>query len=136
MNLPPLISQRGDIRGLQVCVRGQLCTLESYTTAYDDQPRPIMCAEADEGEDEELDDEMGRGLPGQRGDGTGCSLRLIEGPTVDQLLTLEAPRQSSWLIFTKSFAVRPSVGAITLPTLRSVWSVRGDRKPSNGLPDS
>jgi hypothetical protein len=57
-------SERGDMRGLLVRVRGQLCVLEKYMTVYDDQPRPIFTAAADEEDeigDEGLDENFGDG---------------------------------------------------------------------------
>lgn len=51
-------AERGDMRGLLVRVRGQLCVLESYMIAYDDQQRPIVFAEADEEEDVDRNDQV------------------------------------------------------------------------------
>ena len=47
-------SERGDMRGLLVRVRGHLCVFEKYMTVFDDQPRPILAAASDE--EEEIDD--------------------------------------------------------------------------------
>lgn len=49
--------ERGDMRGLLVRVRGQLCVLEQYLTAYDDQPRSIIMAVWDQEDDCTADDE-------------------------------------------------------------------------------
>lgn len=43
-------SERGDMRGLLVRVRGQLCVLEKYMTVYDTQRRPIVITSSDEEE--------------------------------------------------------------------------------------
>lgn len=49
-------AQRGDMRGLLVRVRGQLCVLEKPMRVYDDQPREIVFASADDEEESNGDD--------------------------------------------------------------------------------